>query len=132
MNSCFVYLSHMKQLFSFILFSTYVISAIAQSRVVIKSDKEEKWWGGAVAQAHLAPYGNADFTSNLNYDNKGNQAQPLLISNKGRVIWSENPFSFTFRGDSLIIADNTSPVIEEKQGSTLRDAYLFASKHYFP
>jgi alpha-glucosidase (family GH31 glycosyl hydrolase) len=132
MHSCFVYLSYMKQLIAFFLFYLTVSAAIAQKPVVIKSEKDEKWWGGAVAQAHQAPYGNTAFSTNLNYDNKGNQAQPLLLSNKGRVIWSENPFSFSFTGDSIIIADYTSSIIEKKQGSSLSEAYKFASATYFP
>jgi hypothetical protein len=122
----------MKQLIAFFSFYLIVCAAIAQHPVIIKSEKDEKWWGGAVAQAHQAPYGNTTFSTNLNYDNKGNQAQPLLLSNKGRVIWSENPFSFSFTGDSIIIADYTSSIIEKKQGYSLRDAYKFATANYFP
>lgn len=120
----------MKQLFAFFVCYLTVSTAIAQQSVVIKIEKDEKWWGGAVAQSHLAPY--ADFSTNLNYDNKGNQAQPMLLSNKGRVIWSENPFSFSFSGDSIVVKDFSSPVIQKQQGTTLRDAYLFASNNYFP
>lgn len=132
MHSCFVYLSYMKQLFAFSIYFLFGSFAISQTSVVIKSGKEERWWGGAVAQAHQSPYGDADFTTNLNYDNKGNRAQPLLLSSQGRVIWSENPFSFAFRNDSIIISDYTAPVVERQRGTTLRDAYLFASATYFP
>ena len=105
---------------------------LGQVPVIIKFEKGELWWGAAVAQAHQAPYGNAIFSADLNYDNKGNQAQPLLLSNHGRVIWSENPFSFSFNKDSIVISEYTSPVINKKQGATLREAYLFASDNYFP
>lgn len=122
----------MKQLCASVVLLLVFCNSIAQSRVVIISEKGESWWGGAVAQAHQAPYGNSSFSTNLNYDNKGNQAQPLLISSQGRVVWSDNPFAFSFTGDSIIIADYTSAVIEKKQGNTLRDAYLAASTNYFP
>jgi alpha-glucosidase (family GH31 glycosyl hydrolase) len=121
----------MKQLFAFTLVLITAGSVWSQHPVVIKSAKGEKWWGGAVAQAHQAPYGDTSFATDLNYDNKGNQAQPLLISNKGRVIWSEGPFAFSVNQDSIVITAYTLPVVEEQQGTTLRDAYLFASKSYF-
>ncbi len=121
----------MKQLFAFTLVLITAGSVLSQHPVVIKSAKGEKWWGGAVAQAHQAPYGDTSFATDLNYDNKGNQAQPLLISNKGRVIWSDGPFAFSVNSDSVVITDYTLPVVEEQHGTTLRDAYLFASKSYF-
>jgi alpha-glucosidase (family GH31 glycosyl hydrolase) len=131
-RSCFVYLTYMKQLFALAVSVTAFCSAISQIPVVIKCEEGEKWWGGAVAQAHEAPYGDTIFATNLNYDNKGNQAQPLLLSSKGRVIWSDNPFSFSFENGTVTISEYTAPVIEQIQGSTLRDAYRYASSTYFP
>lgn len=105
---------------------------IAQSTIIIKSEPGEKWWGGAIAQSHLAPYGNTAFNTNLNYDNKGNQAQPLLISSHGRIVWSENPFAFSFSDNTITISEFTAPIQQQDAGSTLRDAYLAASNKYFP
>ena len=58
----------------------------------------EYWYGGCVFDGHQMPYSaettfSRDITANLTE----NQAQPLLISNQGRYIWSERGFSFAFR-----------------------------------
>ena len=117
----------------FVLISIFTGKAsFSQHAVTIKSEPGEVWWGGAVSQSHQAPFGAAKFETDLNYDNKGNQAQPLLISNQGRVIWSENPFAFSFSDGAITISDYTAPIVQQKSGSTLRDAYLYASKTYFP
>jgi alpha-glucosidase len=114
-----------------VLFVSFVISVTISLSQSYKIEPGEKWWGGAVAESHHSPY-TSPFSTNLNYDNKGNQAQPLLISSHGRVIWSDNPFAFAFRNDSLVISKNTATVQLQQKGSTLRDAYIFASNTYFP
>ena len=62
----------------------------------------ELWWGGAVNDGYSMPY-QEGFSYNMYGDNKGNQVQPLLISNKGRVVWSEQPFKFTFSKTAILI-----------------------------
>jgi hypothetical protein len=53
----------------------------------------EYWWGGRVADGRSMPYGNQTqpFRTELAISDNGNQASPLLISNKGRYVWSEEP-----------------------------------------
>jgi alpha-glucosidase len=99
---------------------------------IIKLEAGERWWGGAVSQAHLAPFGTASFSTNLVGDNKGNQAQPLLISNHGHYVWSNAAFAFSFQHDSLLISQTHDRVEQGKVGSTLREVYQFVSKNYFP
>src|SRR5665647_3011482 len=71
--------------------------------LIIKLEPNEKWWGGAVSEAHKGPFGAFPYAINLLGDNKGNQAQPLLISNHGRYVWSSKPFAFSFQHDTLLI-----------------------------
>ncbi|MFV0539643.1 MAG: glycoside hydrolase family 31 protein [Aestuariibaculum sp.] len=91
---------------------------------------EEYWWGGAVNDGRLMPY-NKPFTYNMYGNNKGNQFQPLLLSNKGRIIWSEEPFKFTVTEKTITIEPRTT-IIQEQSGNTLKEAYLYASQKFFP
>jgi alpha-glucosidase (family GH31 glycosyl hydrolase) len=61
-----------------------------------------------------------------------NQAAPLLLSNKGRSVWSEEPFRFAFENRELILEGLKGELRLEKSGDHLRDAFLHASRTYFP
>lgn len=78
------------------------------------------------------PFGNADYTLSLSGDNYYHQSQPLLISDHGRYVWSEEPFLFSFRANQLIINQTRGQVTTGRAGRTLADAYRFVSKNYFP
>jgi alpha-glucosidase (family GH31 glycosyl hydrolase) len=58
--------------------------------------------------------------------------QPLLLSNQGDVIWSEDPFKIEFHEGSLLVVSKTGRMIQSKTGNSLREAFLFASNRYFP
>ena len=90
----------------------------------------ERWWGGAVHDGEVMPY-QEGFSYDMYGDNKGNQVQPLLISNKGRVIWSEDSFKFTF-SEGAIIIEARGKIEQNQAGSTLKEAFIFASKNHFP
>jgi alpha-glucosidase (family GH31 glycosyl hydrolase) len=62
---------------------------------------------------------------------KGNQAQPLLILNKGRILWSESPFKFSFLEDHLMLERKDKIYLSEGK-TNLKEAFRFASKNYFP
>ena len=98
---------------------------------VIIIQKGEKWFGGAVNDAHLAPFKNG-YDLNLYGDTRTNQAAPLLVSTSGRYVWSEEPFQFTFKNKQLIISHNVGAIIIDSTGKNLREAYLNASKKFFP
>lgn len=94
--------------------------------------KNEGWWGGAVAHGNKMPMGNEKISFNLYADALQNQSVPLLISSEGRWLWSDEPFRYSFRNDSLII-DRTHAAIQfGKSGASLRDAYQASSKKFFP
>jgi alpha-glucosidase (family GH31 glycosyl hydrolase) len=82
----------------------------------------EKWWGGNASEGCVMPY--KQFSHNLLGYNKGNQSMPLLVSNAGRVIYSEEPFQFSITDDQIEISHALGEVVAAKVGETLRDAYL--------
>gem|GEM_PF-3495001 len=90
----------------------------------------ELWWGGASNDGVSMPY-QEGFSYDMYDDNKGNQVQPLLISNKGRVIWSEESFKFSFLKNSIAI-EARGILLQADAGENLKDAFTYASKNYFP
>jgi alpha-glucosidase (family GH31 glycosyl hydrolase) len=77
------------------------------------------------------PFGKAVVSRDLRIDHGGNQAAPLLLSNRGRYIWADDAFEFTFEGDRLFIRGESDPPVEAGfQG--LAGAFQAASKRHFP
>jgi alpha-glucosidase len=108
----------------------------------IKPLKGEKWYGAYTAKAYcntplkdltFQPYQANEKKKDLSIDNRGNQAAPFLLSNKGRYVWSDEPFAFEFKESTLIIHsdfEKIEPV--SATGQTLRDAYVAAMNKHFP
>ncbi len=91
---------------------------------------ETAWWSGVINHGEMMPLKDgysADFHSNY-----GNQIQPLLISNQGHTIWSEQPFTLEVKDDTLRVRAGSADLIYHKSGTTLKEAFLYASASYFP
>lgn len=122
----------MTRLFKFSFCFALLLSATslyAQTTIAIKPG--EKWFGGAVSDAHLMPFGDG-YSLNMYADTRGNQASPLLISTKGRFIWSEEPFKFSFEKGSIVITETKGNLTVDSSAHNLHEAFAKASKQYFP
>ena len=115
-------------LFSF-LFCLMGLPLYAQTSLAIKAG--EQWFGGAVNEAHLMPFKDG-YSLDMHGDTRGNQAVPLLVSTKGRFIWSEEPFKFSFGKNRLMISAAKSEIIIDSTGKNLKEAFGNASKRFFP
>ena len=95
---------------------------------------DEGWWGGFIVMANQMPFAGKGpgKPGVLLNDNKGNQAVPLFVSSHGRWVWSEKPFTFNVKGGKLLITDARGTIHHGRAGKTLREAYLHASKTFFP
>ncbi|HVG42997.1 MAG TPA: glycoside hydrolase family 31 protein [Chitinophagaceae bacterium] len=132
----------MKKLSIALLVFFYSANLYAEKYVVeIKPLLSEKWYGAYTAKAFcntplkdltFQPYEANEKKKDLNTDNRGNQAAPLLISNKGRYVWSDEPFEFEFNNGSLIISSDHEKIGVVVGGKTLRDAYVAAKDKHFP
>ena len=89
------------------------------------------WWAGIIREGHKMPL-ESGYEANLFGQCWRNQLQPLLLSTDGQLVWSEEPFRFEFGETNILIDNNNSTVFSGKVGNTLRDAYLYASKNFFP
>lgn len=108
------------------------ISLNAQHTTEITPLVDEYWWGGVVAYGGQMPYLQPMEEYNLATKNNNNQVIPLLLSNKGRYVWSDKPFAFSVADDkTIIIKSDFEEVAITFAGKTLRDAYNAVCKKYF-
>ncbi len=100
----------------------------------IAVEGDEKWWVGVVSGSHRMPLGrsSAPFEIDLLGNTAGNQVQPLLLSTRGRYVWSEEPFRLVFRDGTIRLASDLGPLQSGRAGTTLIEAALHAGRAFFP
>lgn len=99
----------------------------------------ERWWGGAVADGTAMPFGavthRRDLAVNAGYVDDptagANQAAPLLVSDRGRYVWSADPFSFTFEPGRLTLRGRGIE-FGASETATLAGAFRAAAGRHFP
>jgi len=121
----------MKRIAVLLVIGLCQLTASADDRV-IPLMQGEQFWGGCVTDGRAMPFGVTSFERDLYGDTRRNQAQPLLISNQGRYVWCEEPFKFTFADHRLIVQSDNGVIQFGKVGDSLRDAYQYVSRTYFP
>lgn len=102
-----------------------------QNRLSLPVTAQDFWWTGVVDNGYLMPL-KPGYKAETANDNFNNQVQPLLLSGKGEVIWCNEPLSIHYTSDSLIVQSSNATISYTKGGNNLKEAYLFASKTYFP
>jgi alpha-glucosidase len=91
----------------------------------------EHWWVGIVNHGHLMPLSNG-YRANLSDNLYGNQAQPLLLSSQGNLVWSSEPFRIEVSDNRILLKKASGEFVIKDAGNSLKEAYLYASKNYFP
>jgi alpha-glucosidase len=118
--------------FYFVLFALcFATFSMQAKKIEIELLEGEKIWSGAIKEGHKMPLSGSyqfDFYANNMY----NQLQPLLISNKGLYVWSEEPYHFEIKGNKLIVTDEYNAVQTGREGSTLAEVRKYASDTFFP
>ena len=94
----------------------------------------EHWWGLGTAFGSQMPFtAKSDFSCDLNADNYANQTMSLLVSDKGRVLWCDEPIAATIAAGSMrVVSGKGEVILREDAGRNLAEAYRFASKTWFP
>lgn len=106
-------------------------TGMAQSPIRIPLQKGEQIWSGVIREGHKMPFEAGyifDYYANNNY----NQIAPLLVSNQGLYVWSEEPYQFEITEVELIISKYLGKVEHGRQGSSLAEARNKAMELYFP
>jgi len=104
---------------------------MAGQQLILDVPQDEYWWGGRVADGRSMPFGASPFAADLAASHELNQASPLLISSKGRFVWSEEAFAFRFE-EGRLIARGKGEILAGDGHGTLRGAYRHASLTFFP
>lgn len=98
----------------------------------IEISENEYWWG-CTSYSYKdckSPFSKEDeFEFDLRIQAL-NQTAPLMLSSQGRYIISDSPFAYKVSGGVIEITAGEVTLV--KAGETLKDAYLDASKKYFP
>jgi alpha-glucosidase len=130
----FEWLCHSKFLFVAAFVFLLFTRGNAQSGMELQLLPGEYWWGAAAQYGYRMPFSeNKPYSFDLYGDVSNNQSAPLLISSKGRWLWCDEPFRFSFKNDSLIVSTQTTkPLQYGTAGQDLKSAYQYASAHFFP
>ncbi|SEG99791.1 Glycosyl hydrolases family 31 [Nonomuraea solani] len=93
-----------------------------QATVRLPIDDGEHWWGGATVDGLSMPFADG-FRTDLR-DLGGNQGMPMLLSSKGRYVWSDRPFAIEMTGGELLLsADVAAGVVIEDGHRDLPGVY---------
>jgi len=115
----------------FFILSITLKAQLPNKTLKINTNSKTHWWAGIIREGHKMPLQNG-YSADLYGQSWGNQLQPLLLSTSGELVWSEEPFRFQV-GKEAILFDNAYDSLQyKKAGKNLREAFLYASAHYFP
>ena len=101
------------------------------NRVAIAASTNVNWWAGIIEDGFRMPLAEG-YSVDVWANNHENQVQPLLLSDRGDVIWSEAPFKLQNSEGDFLVESKGGKIIQSKAGDSLRNAFLYASKNYFP
>lgn len=97
----------------------------------IKIQIGEYWWGGVVNDGVYMPFGDVTHHRSLEESLQANQGCPLLISNKGRYVWAEEPFSFSINEDLIIIKSKYDSVEIGEGYENLQGVFRYTAGKFF-
>jgi alpha-glucosidase len=89
------------------------------------------WWAGVIDHGFGMPLTNG-YEADLSGETYGNQGQPLVLSSQGDVLWSEDPFRITLVDGQMLIDPKGGRLQQSKSCDSLREAFIYASKTWFP
>jgi alpha-glucosidase len=101
------------------------------SRIWIPKSADVSWWAGIIDHGFQMPL-TKGYEADLFGETYGNQGQPLLLSSRGDVIWSENPLRIKASEEGLLVQADGAGLGQAKSGGSLREAFLQARKNHFP
>jgi len=100
--------------------------------LTVEMQPGEEWRGAANYFGAKMPFDAAtELEIDLTSNNYANQFASLLISSHGRVIWCDKQARFFISGGTINVSAE-APITLTEAGSTLREAFRYASKTYFP
>ena len=125
----------MKRLYGLVMaLAVLMMSGTSAETLSVKMLEGENWWGAANYFGSKMPFTEKS-TLNVDLRKRGfaNQFASMLISDKGRVVWCEDQTAITITNGTIkMVCGTTAPVLLEKGGNNLKDAFLHAANKWFP
>lgn len=100
-------------------------------RLTVPVADGEYWWIGIINHGAMMPLTHG-YEANLHANLYGNQAQPLLLSSNGNLVWSETAFSIMRDSNAIVLTKASGNFVRKKSGNSLKEAYQYASANFFP
>ncbi len=99
----------------------------------IKIISGEYWYGLAVDKGTNMPLGETSvFSWHPTEKATTNQESPLLLSNKGRFLWSEKPYDVDIAEGEIRVTNVAADFALYEGFTDLKGAFLAAAKRFFP
>ena len=113
----------MKKGATVLLVMALLSSAFAAEKIV-QMLPGECWWGLCSNFGRQMPFtAKTDFKCDLRVSSYGHQSMSLLVSDKGRTLWCEEPVEATILDGRIKFVSDGSEIIFETVGTTLADAF---------
>lgn len=104
-----------------------------EKRVEIKVQNGEKWWGLVVDPSLIHLPFESSFVVNTSEFSPTFYRSNMLLSSRGRYLWSEKPFTVSYDGKQIVVTPPEGTTLKvEKSGRTLRESYLMCCHKNFP
>ncbi len=104
-----------------------------QDEIKIKIEKDEFWWGGCLYDSAQYPLNASSvYHRDLTFSETPSFINPLMISNKGKVVFCETGYDLDVKDGVITLSKFKGELFSDKVGETLKDAYLYAVKHFAP
>ena len=108
------------------------LPAFAETRTV-KIEEGERWWGAANFFGTNMPFtASTRLKIDLRRKNYSNQCASLLVSDRGRAIWSDAQSEIAFRDGAITMDADGAVCVETASEPTLPGAYRHAMRKWFP
>ena len=108
------------------------VGASAETRTV-KIEEGERWWGAANFFGTNMPFtASTRLKIDLRRKNYSNQCASLLVSDRGRAIWSDAQSEIAFKDGAITMDADGAVCVETAAEPTLPGAYRHAMRKWFP
>ncbi len=95
--------------------------------------ENEYWYGVAVGHGTRFPLNAASsYTYCPTREYTGNQESPLMLSSKGRYIWSDSPYDIEVKDGRIHLTNGADDLALHEGFHTLRGVFLDAARNHFP
>lgn len=93
----------------------------------------EGWWGLCNGFGREMPFTEESvFSCDLRENNYAHPAQSMLVSDKGRAIWCDEPVKVTIRDGAIALASDAGEIeVVERAGANLREALEHAARTWY-